>query len=429
MIKTASQLGDIVLQRYAQLLKVANADRVNWRKMVDKVARAKKFAPPTDAEFDAMFPANWVPTATDNLENRIHGSSWFKSKLEAHSTSSSRGYADTKTSRPGRPAGSSPWSSYSTNQGRASSAEEEERNRKWKESESERKRREANAYEEAKARYDAQRKKDEAERAAREKARRQRTEEDRYKANQGTEENRYKANQGTEGNTNYYKDRAREQSSPRSAWDEYQQKEDAKWKASDEKYKAWSEADDAKWKKDWEDSERRYAQQKARRDEAYEQDRRYNKANRTVFDHDTARLNLLDDAFYRGVAAPLMLGVAGLGIGAGVKDRTERDMYMGSFGGAAGGLAGLGLSDFVTAQRMKNAPVSFTYPIPENFNPIGSYKRMSGVAPAILGGIAGLGLGIGGSRWIQSAIDRGKAQRAARDAKRKAEKAATLLNQ
>lgn len=84
MRKTPGQLS------WCILVKCAAGEEGNpamWRKMVNRVAKARGFPPPTDAEFEEMFPKGWGK-ATDNLEDAYQNSSWFKKNTQKAGASS-----------------------------------------------------------------------------------------------------------------------------------------------------------------------------------------------------------------------------------------------------------------------------------------------------------------------------------------------------
>jgi hypothetical protein len=82
MNKTAHQIA------WSILVKLAAGEAGNpemWRKMVNRIAKARGFPEPTNAEFKQMFPKGWE--TTKNLEEAYQSSPWFK---KHHTASASR---------------------------------------------------------------------------------------------------------------------------------------------------------------------------------------------------------------------------------------------------------------------------------------------------------------------------------------------------
>jgi hypothetical protein len=77
MKKTAQEISQNVLLKLA----IREGNPEVWRRLVNIVAKAKGYPPPTDAEFNEMFPPDWE-TKHPHTEAAIHESPWFKRNLE-----------------------------------------------------------------------------------------------------------------------------------------------------------------------------------------------------------------------------------------------------------------------------------------------------------------------------------------------------------
>ena len=76
-MKNAAQLAHLVLSKFAAF----EEGRAAWKNMVNRIARVRGFKPPTEQEFEAMFPQGWGASATENVESRINNSNWMKSHI------------------------------------------------------------------------------------------------------------------------------------------------------------------------------------------------------------------------------------------------------------------------------------------------------------------------------------------------------------
>jgi hypothetical protein len=78
MKKTAEQLSWAVLFKFA----AREGDPRVWRKIVDTVAKAKGYNPPTDEELNEMFTPDWE-SKHPSTESAIFDSPWFKRNMDA----------------------------------------------------------------------------------------------------------------------------------------------------------------------------------------------------------------------------------------------------------------------------------------------------------------------------------------------------------